>query len=95
MDWTDPPPGFNYILFERVNLEENEDRFYYIGFQPALFDLGIITIYGRKGEAQRLRITPARSLEAAWPAIRKQIRRRLRHGYRIVGPVEYVDGGGK
>lgn len=33
MDWRSPPPGFRFILFERVNQAENELRFYYLGWR--------------------------------------------------------------
>lgn len=49
-DWTHPPPGFTYALFDRVSPARNENRFYRIGWQPTLFDAGaVVRIYGRKG----------------------------------------------
>ena len=84
--WQTPPAGFQAIHFERINPERNEQRYYYIGWQPTLTDEGaVVRIYGRKGGGQRiLTPTPFKSLTAAWPTLRSHIRTRLRHGYRIV-----------
>ena len=30
--------GFTYLLLERVNAEKNENRFYYLAWQPSLFE---------------------------------------------------------
>ena len=89
--WDSPPTEFSYILFERVNLTENANRFYYISWQPSLLHpQAVIRMYGRKGESQRMiRPQPFESLEAAWPLIRSIIKARLRHGYRVVQPNIY------
>jgi predicted DNA-binding WGR domain protein len=81
-------PGFTHLLFERINPTKNEARFYYIAWEPTLFDAGaVVRIYGRKGGRRRVMApVPYPSLEAAWPFIRSIIRRRLRHGYRLVAP---------
>ena len=81
-------PGFTYLLFERVNPEENEFRFYYLAWQPTLFASGsVVRIYGRKGGHQRALVpVPFPSLDDAWPLLRSLIRRRLRRGYRLVAP---------
>jgi predicted DNA-binding WGR domain protein len=87
-NWDAPPTDFSFILFERVRPEHNERRYYYLAYQPTLFDDGaVIRLYGRKGVSQRL-ITPQPfgSLQAAWPLLREIIKTRLRHGYRIVQP---------
>lgn len=84
-DWHDPPPDFNYILFDRTEPTENAYRFYYVGWQSTLLDdHAVICLWGRKGESQRSRIRRYSTLEEAWPFIRATIRRRIRHGYRIV-----------
>jgi predicted DNA-binding WGR domain protein len=82
---TTPPAAFEYILFERVNPERNESRYYYLSLQPTLFDsLAVIRVYGRKGQSQReVTPTPVSDLADAWPLIRRVIRTRLRHGYKI------------
>lgn len=93
-DWKTPPSDFSYILFERVEPEENANRFYYLGWMPTLLHAqAVVRMYGRKGETQRL-VTPQPfdSLEAAWPLMRSIIRARLRHGYRVVQPELYRSG---
>lgn len=78
--------GFTAIRLERVNPAKNENRFYFIAWQPTLFDDGaVVRIYGRKDGRQRV-MAPVSfaSLEAAWPFIRATLRRRLRNGYRTV-----------
>jgi predicted DNA-binding WGR domain protein len=81
-------PGFTYLLFERINPAENEARFYYIAWEPTLFEAGaVVRIYGRKGGRRRVMApVPYPSLEAAWSFIRAIIRRRLRHGYKLIKP---------
>ncbi|MEM7345059.1 MAG: WGR domain-containing protein [Chloroflexota bacterium] len=92
MDWQDPPTEFRYILFERHNRVKNEMRFYYLAWQPTLLAEGaIVRVWGRKHGQQRVMVTEAASLDAAWPTIRALIRTRLRHGYRVVGPEVYRD----
>ena len=87
--WAAPPDDFHFILFEQVNPAKNEARFYYLAWQPTLTDSGaVVRVYGRKWGWQRTLITHFPSLTEAWPTIRKHIRARLRHGYRIVDPIE-------
>lgn len=79
--------NFGYLLFERSNPAQNEYRFYYVAWQPSLFDDGVVVrIAGRKldGRQQVLAPLPYPSFESPWPLIRRLIRTRLRHGYRIV-----------
>jgi len=85
LDNTAPPAAFEYILFERVNPERNESRYYYLSLQPTLFhSLAIIRVYGRKGVSQReVAPTPVNDLADAWPLIRRVLRTRLQHGYKI------------
>ena len=80
--------GFTYVLLERVNRAQNENRFYYLAWQPALFAEGaVVRSYGRKdGHRRTLTPLPYPSLNEAWPLIRSILRRRLRRGYRIVEP---------
>ena len=87
MELEDLKANFEYLLFERVNQTENEYRFYYLAWQPSLFDDGVVVrIAGRKrdGRQQVMAPLPYATFEEAWPAIRAIIRKRLRHGYRIV-----------
>lgn len=83
--WANPPPNFQYVLFARVDAARNEERFYYLAWMETLIDAGaVVRLYGRRGGQQRLLITPFPSLPAAWPKIRRLIRTRLQHGYRMV-----------
>lgn len=80
--------NFDFLLFERINPVQNEYRFYYLGWQPSLFDEGVVVrIAGRKldGRQQVMAPLPYASFEEAWPTIRALIRKRLRHGYQMVG----------
>jgi predicted DNA-binding WGR domain protein len=85
--------GFTYLLLERVNPEKNENRFYYLAWQPSLFEDGaVVRSYGRKdGHRRTLTPLPYPSLDEAWPLIRAILRRRLRHGYKIVEPRSLVE----
>ncbi len=83
--WTQPPATFGYLLFERISPEANEHRYYYLAWQETLLGPGVLRIWGRKGETQRLTVTPFPSLAAAWPSLRATIRARLRRGYVRVG----------
>jgi predicted DNA-binding WGR domain protein len=72
-------------LFERVNPNRNEVRFYYLAWQPTLFDAGaVVRLWGRKGESQTELATPFETLAEAWPTLRRLIRTRLRRGYRLI-----------
>ena len=89
--WETPPPDFCFILFERVEPEENANRFYFLGWMPTLLHpQAVVRMYGRKGETQHA-ITPQPfdSLEAAWPLLRSIIKARLRCGYHVVMPETY------
>ncbi|MFQ5856024.1 MAG: WGR domain-containing protein [Anaerolineae bacterium] len=90
MDWESPPSDFRFVLFERVEPEDNAHRFYLVGWLPTLLEEGaVVRLYGRKGGAQRTLTTPFSSLTEAWPFIRSVIKTRLRHGYRVVAPETY------
>ena len=93
MNWQIPPENFCFVLFERVNPAEDEARFYYLAWLPTLLGWAVVRVWGRRGGAQRV-VTPApfETLEAAWPTIRKHVKARLRHGYRVVEPEQYRDG---
>src|SRR4029450_195515 len=95
MDIDQLQAGFTYLLLERVNPEKNENRFYYLAWQPSLFAEGaVVRSYGRKdGPRPTLTPLPSPSLPEAWPLIRALIRRRLRHGYQIVEPKGLAEAG--
>lgn len=82
-DLDDLRAGFHGILLERVDPSANALRFYYLAWQPSLFDQGaVVRIYGRKsGRRRMLAPMPFASLDEAWPYVRALIRTRLRHGY--------------
>ena len=85
--WGQPPNNFTSILFERVCPEKNENKFYWLGWQPTLIDeWAVVRIYGRKDGFQRvLSPMPFRSLAEAWSVIKQTIRARVRRGYTVVG----------
>lgn len=90
MNWETPPPGFQYILFERIEPEQNVARYYYLAFVPTLLGPAVVRLWGRKGYSQRAATPkPFASLEEAWPELRKHIRTRLRRGYCIKEPAAY------
>ena len=79
------PASFRYALFERVNPERNEFKFYYLSWQATLFDAGaVVRLWGRKSGSQRQKATPFASLNEAWPLLRRVMRSRLRRGYRVI-----------
>lgn len=86
MNWQEPPDEYFFILFDRTEPAENAHRYYYLAWQPTLLDDAgaVVCLWGRKGTSQRSRIVPYASLASAWPFMRSIIRRRLRHGYRII-----------
>jgi len=91
--WSNPPPDFDYVLFDRTDPTQNVRRFYLVGWLPTLFDDGaVVLVWGRKGSSQRVRVLLFGSLEEAWPAVRAVIRARLRHGYRITRDGVDADG---
>lgn len=83
--WTRPPAAFYFALFHKTDPTANQCKFYYIAYQPNLWaENTVLRIYGRRCQSQRSLITPVADLPAAWPLIRRQIRRRLRRGYVLV-----------
>jgi predicted DNA-binding WGR domain protein len=95
MDWSQPPPDFHYVIFERIDPANNVARYYVICWMPTLFDTGaVVRIYGRKGKSQKIMAPqPFASLDEAWPLLRSIITTRLRHNYQIVEPARYVERG--
>jgi hypothetical protein len=48
-NWDKPLLNFRYMLFERVDLERNEARFYYLSWQPTLIHSNaVVRLCGRK-----------------------------------------------
>jgi predicted DNA-binding WGR domain protein len=75
---------FYGLVFRKKDAEKNQDRVYVLLWQENLFgEWELVRIWGRAGtNMRRMKTTPYPSLEAAWPEIRRIVRRRLRHGYR-------------
>jgi predicted DNA-binding WGR domain protein len=75
-----------YVRLLSLDPVRNRYRFYSLTWQPGLWGGGaLVRAWGRLG-------TPGRSVTAFYPdrhaadsAIRALLRRRLRHGYRVVG----------
>ena len=83
--WAAAPENFHYLLFDRVNPAKGDNKFYFLAWQRTLFgESAVVRIYGRKGGGQRVLVSPFPSLGEAWPFIRRHIRTRLRHGYRLL-----------
>jgi hypothetical protein len=62
----EPPPGFEYILFDRTDPAQNVHRLYLVGWLPTLFEDGaVVLVWGRKGSSQRVRVQLFASLEEA------------------------------
>jgi predicted DNA-binding WGR domain protein len=84
-EWETVVPGFRYALFERIDPEANAYRRYLLLWQPTLFGNGaVVRQFGRIGQDHRLLFTSFDSLSQAWPMIRRIVKTRLRHHYRLV-----------
>jgi hypothetical protein len=60
--------GFTSLLLERVSPEKNENRFYYLAWQPALFAEGtVVRSYGRK-DGRRHTLTPIQTRSRSVPS---------------------------
>ncbi len=72
-------------LLHRINPEKNEFRYYQLSVGPSLLDEWAVTRYwGRIGGRQRGLITPCASDTEAEALAGRLLRKRLRHGYRII-----------
>ena len=80
---------FYGLLFRKVDASKNQNRVYVLLWQENLFgEWELVRIWGRAGtDMRRMKATPYPDLEAAWPEIRRVVRKRLRHGYRVVPPM--------
>jgi predicted DNA-binding WGR domain protein len=79
----------SWALFHRVNLEKNEQRYYYLEVGPSLLDEhAVLRVWGRIGGHQRGMVTPCASDEEAQTLAWRLVRVRLRHGYRVVYPAD-------
>jgi predicted DNA-binding WGR domain protein len=77
--------GFTHAYLVRVDPQRNARRFYYLAWQPTIFDgWAVVRIHGRLGSWEHaLPLLPFADLAAAWPTIRAILRRRIRHGYEL------------
>lgn len=75
---------FYGLVFRKVDKRKNQNRVYVLLWQENLFgEWELVRIWGRAGtDRRRMKRTPYPSLEAAWPEIRRVVRKRIRHGYR-------------
>ena len=86
--------GFTYMVFEKVDVEQNMNRFYYLAWQDTLLGPSVVRRYGRRGGHQRIMSPePFESLDDAWPLLHEVIKRRLRNGYSVVEPVDFTAEG--
>ena len=86
--WTLPPAAAAfraYVRLRSVDLARNRDRSYTLTWQPALLGGGaLVRCWGRTGGAERMRADDYPDRAAAQVHVEALLRRRLRHGYRIV-----------
>ena len=80
------PGSFSHVLLFKDDWHKNQHRFYCLSWQETLFGEGmLVRAWGRRGTAMRREKAELYgSPEEAWPQVRRLIRRRLRHGYRLV-----------
>lgn len=86
------PDSFSHVILFKDDWPKNQHRFYCLSWQETLFGEGaLLRAWGRRGTAMRREKAKLyASPEEAWPQVRRLIRRRLQHGYRLVEvcPVE-------
>ncbi len=75
-----------WTWLQRVDYDQNVNRFYLIGVQPALFDqVAVIRFWGsREKDYQQVMVRPFDSQASARQAADRLIRAKLRRGYCIV-----------
>ena len=80
------PDHFSHVLLFKDDWPRNQHRYYCLSWQETLFGEGtLMRAWGRRGTAMRQEKTELYgSPEEAWPQVQRLIRRRLRHGYRLV-----------
>jgi predicted DNA-binding WGR domain protein len=76
-----------WTWLERIDPDENANRRYAVGVQPALFDpVAVIRFWGsRQTSYQQVMVQAFNDVSEARDAADKVIRREVRKGYRIVG----------
>jgi len=75
-----------YVHLRSVDPACNRDRSYMLTWTPALFEGGaLLRLWGRTGGLERTRIDYYPDRADAQVHVKAILRRRLRHGYRVVG----------
>ncbi len=84
-----PPAAAHFRAFvhlRSVDPARNRDRSYTLTWTPALFEGGaLLRLWGRTGGLERTRIDYYPDRTDAQAHVEAILRRRLRHGYRVVG----------
>ena len=77
--------GFNaHLMLVHTNTRTHRRRFYWIAWQPTLpGEWALVRQWGRMGSPGRIKVSYPASREAAAGKIRRLLRTRLRHGYRV------------
>jgi predicted DNA-binding WGR domain protein len=74
-----------YVHLRSVDPARNRDRSYTLAWQPALIGAGaLVRTWGRTGGAARTRCDYYPDRASAQVQVEAILRRRLRHGYRVV-----------
>ena len=75
---------FRGLMFRKINRAKNQNRVYALLWQENLFgEWELVRTWGRAGtDMRRTKAAPYPDLQAAWPEIRRVVRKRIRHGYR-------------
>ncbi len=82
---TETLAGFHaYVRFASIDPSENRRRFYDLTWQPTLFGEGaLVRAWGRQGRPPTTRASFYPDRGQAAPEIRRVVRRRMQHGYRV------------
>jgi predicted DNA-binding WGR domain protein len=75
-----------YVRLRSVDPARNRDRSYALTWTPALVDEGgaLLRVWGRTGGPERTRLDYYPDRAAAQAHVEALLRRRLRHGYRVI-----------
>ena len=74
-----------YVRLESIDPERNRFRFFLLRWQPTLWNgPALVRTWGRVGAAGRSRVVEVPDGSDPQETVRRVLRRRLRHGYRVV-----------
>jgi len=75
-----------YVRLRSIDPTQNRDRSYALTWPPALFDESgaLLRVWGRTGGLERTRLDYYPDRAAAQAHVEAILRRRLRHGYRVL-----------